>query len=109
MKKTTIYNFGLFLISLINIVEINSQSLSLNPIADTYINSSNAATSFGTDATFAIKHSSSGNNERTAWLKFALPTSTTSTQILLKLVQTSGDNANVTLTSANTSFTESAT
>jgi hypothetical protein len=95
--------------SLLTIMQFNAQTLSLSPTADTYLNSSSASTSFGTDESFAIKHSSTGSNEKTAWIKFDLPSSTTSTQILLKLVQISGDNANVTLTSANTSFTEAAT
>lgn len=103
-------NLSISAVLLLMFAQLHSQTLTLSASADTYINAANASTSYGTVDNFAIKYTTAGSNNRTAWIAFNLPTTLpTSGQILLKLVQISGDLANVTLGSANASFTESAT
>ena len=91
-------------------LSVFSQIKTINSSGDTYTESSNKTVSYWSADVLKIKHSVSLSSERESWLKFnitALPT--TYEQVLLKLVKTSGDNGNISITAANPNFSTTAT
>lgn len=87
-----------------------SQVTRISPIGDTYIESSSGTTSYWTADVLRLKHSFSKSSERSAWIKFETKNfPANSAQVLLKLVKTKGDEGNISITSANPSFTNTAT
>ena len=89
---------------------VTSQHITIYPEVDTYVLSSSADDSFGTETELLLKHTLTQNNERTVWINFSTEDVTiVPEQVLLKLTQNSGDDSNISIVGVDNDFDNSLT